>query len=96
MGIVPWHQFSPPERVAKLVEPLVERPPGFTDIHEEVFAGGADAVKAGFFGDGPEFFFVCGERYPWCPGEGAPGWSEVGSIVDGYFRFLLVGIRRHA
>jgi hypothetical protein len=82
--------------VTKFVEPPVELPSGFTDIHEEVFAGGADAVKAGFFGDGAEFFFVCGERHPRGPGEGAPGGSEVGSIVEGYFRFLLVGIRRHA
>jgi len=82
--------------MTKLVEPLVERPFGFTDIHQEIFAGRADAVKAGFFRDGAELFFISGEGDPRGPGEGAPGGSEVGSIVDGYFRFLLVGIRRHA
>jgi hypothetical protein len=82
--------------MTKFVEPPVELPPGFTDVHEEVFPGRSYAVEAGFSGDGAEFFFVCGERYPWGPGEGAPGGSEVGSIVEGYFRFLLVGIKRHA
>ena len=58
--------------------------------------GRSYAVKAGFFWDSAEFFFVCSERYPRGPGEGAPGGGQVGSIVEGYFRFLLVGIRRHA
>jgi hypothetical protein len=84
------------KRVTKFVEPPVELPSGFTDVHQEIFAGRSYTVKAGFFWDSAEFFFVCGERYPWCPGEGAPGGGQVGSIIEGYFRFLLVGIRRHA
>jgi hypothetical protein len=55
--------------MAKLVEPLVERPFGFTDIHEVVFAGGSYTIEAGFFGDGPEFFFIGIERHPWGPRE---------------------------
>jgi hypothetical protein len=69
VGIVPRHQLSPPKRMAKLVEPLVERPFGFTDIHEVVFAGGSYTIEAGFFGDGPEFFFIGIERHPWGPRE---------------------------
>jgi hypothetical protein len=81
--------------MAKLVEPLVERPFGFTDIHEVVFAGGSYTIEAGFFGDGPEFFFISIERYPWGPREGAPGGGEIVWIVDGCGGFLLVGIGRH-
>ena len=58
--------------MTKFVETLVERPPGFSDVHEKVFAGGADAVEAGFPGDFPELFFGSGERHPRGPGEGAP------------------------
>ena len=79
--------------MTKFVEPLVERPFSFTDIHEEVFTSRADPVEARFFGDGPEFFFVCGERYPRGPGEVAPVFGEVFSIVE--ICRGLVGIGRH-
>ncbi len=70
--------------------------PGFADIHEEVFAGRADPVEAGLFGDGPEFVFVSGERDPGRPGKGGPGRGEEFSIVEVYDEFRLVGIGRHA
>ncbi len=84
--------------MTKLVEPLVERPFGFTDVHQEIFAGRADAVEAGFFRDGAELFFISGEGDPRGPGEGAPGWGEVGSgLVNGCISgSWLVGIGRHA
>lgn len=59
--------------MAKLMEPLVERPFRFTDVHEEIFAGRADAVEAGFLGDDPELFFISSEGDPRGPGDGAPG-----------------------
>ena len=43
VGIIPWHQLPSPERMTKFVEPLVKCPSGFADVHEEVFAGRADA-----------------------------------------------------
>jgi hypothetical protein len=82
--------------VTKFVEPLVELPFSFTDVHQEVFAGRADAIEAGFFGDFPELFFGCGEGDPRGPGLGAPGGGEVLWIGAIYFRFRLVGIGRHA
>jgi hypothetical protein len=81
--------------MTKFIEPLVERPPGFADVYEKVFAYRADAVEAGFFLDGPEFVFVCGERNPRGPREGAPGACEIIWIV-GIGKDWLVGIRRHA
>ena len=55
--------------MTKFVQSLVERPSGFADVHEKVFANGADAVESGFFWDSPEFVFVCGERDPRGPRE---------------------------
>jgi hypothetical protein len=81
--------------MAELVEPLVERPFGLTDIHEEIFAVRSYAIEAGFSGDNTEFFFVCAEGYPRGPGEGAPGGGEIFWIADGYRGFGLVGIGRH-
>ena len=81
MGIVPWHQVFSFDVVPEFVDPLVKRPLGFTNIHEEVFTNRADAVEAGFFGDSPEFFFISGERYPRGPGEGAPGGREEVQIL---------------
>ena len=36
--------------MTKFVESLVERSPGFTDVHQEIFTSRADAVKAGYLG----------------------------------------------
>jgi hypothetical protein len=58
--------------MSKFVEPLVQSPPGLTDIHQEIFSGRPDPVEAGLFGDLPEFVSVCGERDPWDPREVAP------------------------
>ena len=80
--------------MTKFVEPLVERPFSFSDVHEEVFAGRADPVESGFFWDGAEFFFIGGERHPWGPREVAPVFGEVFSIVE--ICRGLVGIGRHA
>ena len=72
MRIVPRHEVFVPETLAKFIQPLVQSPPGFTDIHQEIFSGRPDPVEAGIFGNYSEFVFVCGERDPWGPGEGAP------------------------
>ena len=50
MRIVPWHQVGSPEGVAEFVEPFVERPSGFSDVHDEVFADWFYPVEAGGFG----------------------------------------------
>jgi len=84
--------FTSPERMAKLVEPLVQRPFRLTDIHEEVSAGRSYAVEAGILGDGTEFFFVCSEGDPRSPGEGAPSGVEIFWIGDVCREFLMVGI----
>jgi hypothetical protein len=49
VGIVPRHQVCSFEGVAKFVHSFVYGSPGFANVHEEIFAGGADAVEAGFF-----------------------------------------------
>jgi hypothetical protein len=83
--------------MTKFVEPLVERSPGFTDVHQEIFASRADAVKAGYSGDFSEVFFGSSERYPRGPWQGAPGGGEIIGIIAVFCGgFLLVGIRRHA
>lgn len=78
MGIVPWHQVLSFEGVTEFIEPMVQCPPGFTDIHQKIFSGGSDPEESGLFLDVPEFFFGCGEGNPGGPGEGGPcGGEEV-------------------
>jgi hypothetical protein len=76
MGIVPWHQVITLDTLAKFIEPLVESPPCFTDIHQDIFSGRPDPVETGIFGDLPEFVFVCSERDPRSPVEVAPARAE--------------------
>jgi len=69
--------------------------PGFTNVHEEIFADRSDAVEPGLFGDFPEFVFVCGEGDPRGPNEGAPVIEEVGDIFGVEVR-LICGIGTHS
>ena len=94
VGIVPWHQVFSFDGVAEFVQSLVYGSPGLSDVHEEIFTYGPDAVETRGFGDLAEFVFVCGEGDPWGPGEGEPGFGEVFFI--GEFCGELVGIGRHA
>lgn len=78
MGIVPRHQVCTFECVTEFVQSFVYGSPGFTDVHQEVFADRSYPVDAGLFGDLPEFVFICGERDPRGPGEVLPiGGEEV-------------------
>ena len=73
MGIVPRHQVWVEEGVPEFVESFVYRSPGFTNVHEEIFADRLNPVEAGLSWDLPEFFFVSSERDPRGPWEGGPG-----------------------
>ena len=59
--------------MAEFVESFVYGPSGFTNIHEKVFTGRADAVETRFLGDFSELFFRRSEGYPRGPGKGGPG-----------------------
>ena len=83
------------EGVPEFVESFVYRSPGFTNVHEEIFADRSDAVEPGLFGDFPEFVFVCGEGDPRGPKEGAPVIEEVGDIFGVEVR-LICGIGTHS
>ena len=72
MGIVPRHQIRSPECLAQFVQPLVSRPAGLSDIHQEIFAFRPDTIDAGLVRDLIEGVFVCTERDPWGPRKGAP------------------------
>ena len=81
MRIIPWHQGSPFKRVTQFIQPFMDGSPGFTDIHQKVFAYWANAVEARLFWDDPEFFFGGSEGDPRGPREGGPSGGEVIWVV---------------
>ena len=93
MGIVPWHQVGSIEGLSEFVNSFMYGSSRLADVHEEVFADRFYPVEAGLTGDLPEFFFRCGERDPWGPGEGGPGVREEVPVFWIYLRG--VGIGRH-
>jgi len=58
----------------------MQRPAGFADVHQEVFAGRADAVQPGLVRDRLKRVPAGIERDPRGPGKGAPGAGEAGDI----------------
>ena len=75
--VAPWHQVGPAEALPEVVKPQVQRAARPADIHQEVFAGRADAVQPGLVRDLLKRVLVGVERDPGCPGEGAPVVEEV-------------------
>ena len=97
--VAPRHQVGPAEVLPEIIEPLMKRPAGLPDVHQEVFAGRADAVQPGLVRDLMKRMLVGIERDPRGPGEGAPVVEEGGDLfgIEGVFwigRHLLYRIGR--